>query len=379
MRTNIKPEMLRWARKRAGLKIVELTRRFPRYCEWEQGKQSPTLRQLEKFSHVARVQIGALFLDQPPDETLPLTDFRTIGSKTPRRPSPDLIDTVRICELRQEWYRDYAHAAGEEPLPFVGSARASSSIKEVAARIRGEIHFDLEERARFSTWGEALRRFVEQAEATGMLVMINGVVGINTHRKLDPQEFRGFALADNLAPLVFINGADTNAAQMFTLAHELAHLWIGKSVLSDSSPNAAPRHATEKWCNCVAAELLVPLNVMRAEYRKNENLKDETGRLARRFKVSTLVILRRIYDAGYLPRQRFQRLYQKELKRLKDLTRNGGGNFYRTHVARTGKRFAHALVASTLEGRTLYRDAHHLLGFPKTETFNQLAHELGFR
>lgn len=380
MRTNVRPEMLRWARKRAGLEVEELCRRFPRYPAWEKGERLPTRPQLEKFSRVARVQIGALFLDQPPDETLPLADFRTIGGKTPRRPSPDLIDTVRLCELRQEWYRDYARAAGEEPLPFVGAARANSSVEKVAARIRGVLRFDLEERARLSTWGEALRRFVEQTEAAGMLVMINGVVGINTHRKLDPQEFRGFALADNLAPLVFINGADTKAAQMFTLAHELAHLWLGKSALSDSSPaDVVPEHSVERWCNRIAAELLVPLAVLQAEYRENSNLAEEVDRLARRFKVSTLVILRRIHDAGHLSHQRFQKLYRGELEKLKVLPKGGGGNFYWANVARTGRRFARALVASTLEGHTLYRDAHRLLGFRKAETFDRLASNLGLR
>lgn len=380
MRANVKPEMLRWARERAGLETDELQRRFPRYPAWERGERLPTRPQLEKFARVARVQVGALFLPTPPNESLPLADFRTIEGRTPRRPSPDLIDTVRLCELRQEWYRDYAHAAGENPLSFVDSVKVSSPVEKVAARIRNEIHFDLEERTRFQTWEAALRRFVDQADAAGVLVMINGVVGNNTHRILDPQEFRGFALMDDLAPLLFVNGADTKAAQMFTLAHELAHLWLGKSALSDSSPDAVPEHEIEKWCNRVAAELLVPLDAIRKEYRKNTHLGKEIKRLAHRFKVSTLVILRRIFDAGYLSRRHFRDLYGEELKklnRLKVLRKSGGGNFYWTQAVRTGKRFSRALVANTLEGQTLYRDAHRLLGFQKAETFNQLARNLG--
>ena len=380
MRANVKPEMLRWARERAGLEAAELRRRFPRYLAWERGERPPTRPQLEQFARVARVQVGALFLPAPPDETLPLADFRTVGSKAPKRPSPDLIDTVRLCELRQEWYRDHARAAGEEPLPFIASARPSRSIEKAAAQIRETFRLDLAEHTRLPTKEATLRRFVEQVEAAGVLVMINGVVGSNTHRKLDPQEFRGFALADDLAPLVFVNGADAKAAQMFTLAHEVSHLWLGRSALSDSSPaDIDPTHSVERWCNCVAAELLVPLAALRGEYRRSENLSGEINRLARRFKVSTLVILRRMHDAGYLPRRRFQEIYLAELEELKALRKGSGGNFYWTHIARTGKRFAHALVASTLEGHTLYRDAHRLLGFQKAETFRKLAHNLGLR
>src|SRR5258708_21057731 len=102
-----------------------------------------------------------------------------------------------------------------------------------------------------TTWTEALRRFIEQADALGVLVMVNGVVGSNNRRKLDPQEFRGFALADNLAPLVFINGADSKAAQMFTLAHELSHIWLGLSAVPHPQPSLVPEHDAERCCNLV--------------------------------------------------------------------------------------------------------------------------------
>ena len=151
MRANVKPEMLRWARERAGLETAELRRRFPRYPAWERGERPPTRPQLEKFARVARVQVGALFLPTPPDESLPLADFRTIGGKSPKSPSPDLIDTVRLCELRQEWYRDYARAAGEEPLPFIASARPSRSVERAAAQIRETLRFDLAEHTRLPT------------------------------------------------------------------------------------------------------------------------------------------------------------------------------------------------------------------------------------
>jgi Zn-dependent peptidase ImmA (M78 family) len=183
-------------------------------------------------------------------------------------------------------------------------------------------------------------------------------------------------MADDLAPLVFINGADTKAAQMFTLAHELAHIWIGESAVSDSQPALVPEQDIERWCNRVAAELLVPLAAVRKEYNDDTELKDEASRLARYFKVSTLVILCRIHDTGKLSREEFMKAYEEELERLRAIPKGSGGNFYLTQAARVSKRFAAALVASTLEGQTLYRDAFRMLGFSKVTTFQELGRSL---
>ena len=377
MRVEVKPELLRWVRERAGLPVDALVHRFPKYAEWESGNARPTLRQLERLAKATRAPVGFFFLSEPLDEAIPIPDFRTVGSGPLRRPSPDLLDTVYLCQQRQDWYRDFARMEGEEPLPFVGSASPASDIEEVATDIRAVLRLDLEERRTIPTWTEALRRFVEAADGIGVLVMVSGIVRNNTRRGLDPDEFRGFALVDDLAPLVFVNGADTKAAQMFTLAHELAHLWLGQSALSDSRPDLLPAHDVEAWCNRVAAELLVPLAVLREEYRKGEHLPAALARLARRFKVSTLVILRRIHDAGGLTRGQFRQAYDAELEKLKAVPRGGGGSFYPTQTARVGKRFARAIVVSTLEGGTSFTESFRLLGVKKTSTFDELARRLG--
>jgi len=375
--TIVKPEMLCWACERAGRSVEDLRSRFPKIELWRSGDASPTLKQLESFAKATHTPVGFLFLKDPPIERIPIPDFRTVGNTHIPHPSPDLLDTVYICQQRQEWYRDFVRSIGEEPLPFVASVASTNNVEESAASIRHALGFDVKERSQMPTWTDALRRFIEQADSLGVLVMVSGVVGSNNKRKLDPDEFRGFALADNLAPLVFINGSDTKAAQMFTLAHELAHIWLGQSALSDAQAAQIPENQIERWCNLVAAEFLVPLAVLRNEYQKNDPLRDEINRLARYFKVSTLVILRRIYDAGNLKKDQFWKAYHEELERLSAIPGGSGGNFYLTQAARVSKRFARALVASTLEGQTLHRDAFRMLGFSKLETFRDLGRSLG--
>jgi Zn-dependent peptidase ImmA (M78 family) len=377
MRVQVRPELLRWARERARLELGTLSGRFPKIAAWEAGDTRPTLKQLERFAKATHTPIGYLFLPEPPVEHVPIPDFRRVGGAPIGRPSPDLLDVLYISQQRQDWYREFARSTGEATLRFVGSVDIGTGIEDAASTIRRALSFDLGEQRRSPTWTDALRGFIEKADLTGVLVMISGVVGNNNLRVLDPNEFRGFALVDDFAPLVFINGADTKAAQMFTLAHELAHIWLGQSALSDIDPISWSANRIESWCNRVAAELLVPLDVFRAEYRRGFEMRAELARLARIFKVSSLVILRRIHDAGGLTREQLRIEYDRELERLRAIPRSSGGNFYLTQGARLSRRFARAVVASTLEGQTLHRDAFRLLGIAKVATFHELGNSLG--
>lgn len=376
-RVAVNPGLLRWARERAQLEMPALASRFPKLAAWERGDLQPTLKQLEDFAKATHAPVGYLFLQEPPVETVPIPDFRTVGNLRIAHPSPDLLEVTYICEQRQEWYRDFARALGEEALPFVGSLSLGSDVTAAASTIRNALSFDIEARRKMPTWTDALSSFIEQADALGILVMCSGIVESNTRRRLDPQEFRGFAMSDALAPVVFVNGADTKSAQMFTLAHEIVHIWIGQSALSDADARRVPEHQVERWCNQVAAELLVPLDVMRREFQADAELEAEIGRLARRFKVSTLVVLRRVHDAGRITREEFWTAYDAELERLVAIPRGSGGSFYRTLPARVSTRFARALLSSTLEGQTLYRDALRMLGFSKMSTFDELGRRLG--
>lgn len=377
---NIQPVMFRWARERAGLDMLALNNRFPKLPLWEAGEAEPTLNQLERFAAATYAPIGYFFLPEPPIEPLPIPDFRTVGDRPIARISANLLDTIYICQQRQTWYQENAIVSQIPPCAFVGSASLQTPVEQAAANISTLLGFSVEARRDCPSWTEALRLFIEQVEALGVMVMVSGVVMNNNTRHLDPAEFRGFVLCDALAPLIFINGADSKAAQMFTLAHELAHLLLGESGLSDAEMSTLPQRGIETWCNHVAAELLVPMQSLLAVLDEHEALLDTMQRLARHFKVSSLVILRRLLDAGWIDLDRFYSSYRAEVTRINMLNaRNtGGGNFYRTTAARVSRRFASALVESTLEGRTLYRDAFQMLGISKTSTFNEFSRTMGY-
>jgi Zn-dependent peptidase ImmA (M78 family) len=377
VRVEVSPELLVWARERSGLGLEALTGRFPRLAEWEQGDVLPTMKQLEGFAQATHTPVGFLFLLEPPEERVPIPDYRTVRDSGVGRPSPDLLDTIYQCEQRQEWYREFSILNREGPVDLVGSLTTAVPVVEAASTIRANLAFEAEERG--STWSDALRGLIERVEDLGVLVMVSGVVGSNTHRKLDPKEFRGFVLVDRLAPLVFLNGADTKSAQIFTLLHELAHLWLGETALDDADLTSVLTVGTERWCNQVAAEVLVPLASVSGDLGAGEPLADQLERLARRFKVSTLVALRRIHDAGRLDWGDYRAAYEAELARVLGILggRAGGGNFFNTQPARVSKRFARAVISSTLEGQTLYRDAFAMLGFNKPSTFQELAVRLG--
>jgi Zn-dependent peptidase ImmA (M78 family) len=388
IRVPVQPSVLRWAQERSRVDRDVLVRRFSYLPDWESGTVHPTLKQLEAYARSTFTPVGYFFHHEPPEEAIPIPDMRTIGDRQLTRPSANLLDSIYLCQGRQSWYRDHARVARLPAAPLVATATIKTPVEDAAAALRAELAFDVDERRRLGSWEEARRHFVAAAEGAGILVMISGVVGSNTRRTLDPDEFRGFALVDDIAPLIFVNGASSRSAQMFTLAHELAHLALGQSALSDADPGDvddvdrgdSSRSAVERWCNQVAAELLVPMESFRAELTPEEPVARSMRRLSRSFKVSSLVVLRRLYEAGALSRAHFWEAYHAEVERLADLHLAGasdGGDFYATQAVRVSKRFASALIASTVEGSTLYRDALRLVGVKKVGTLHELGRQIG--
>ena len=380
VRIEVSPSVIRWACTRSGRSVEDLQQKFPRLTDWERGRVRPTLKQLEALAKATFTPIGLFFLEKPPVDELPVPDFRTMANAEVRRPSPHLLNTIYLCQQRQAWYQEEAQR-DRFWQNFVGSLDTSVKAEAAAEQIGRMFRFDMASRIELRDENETiLRRFIEGAEERGILVMVSGVVGNNTHQRLDVNEFRGFALSDPIAPLIFINGADAKAAQIFTLAHEIAHLGLGQSGVSNAqAATTRSSHSIERWCNQVAAELLVPSHAISEEFNPRETLIDEIRRLARFFKVSRLVILRRIHDIEGLSRDQFRQTYAEELNRLEKIPDRSGGHYCHSIVARASKRFARALIASALEERTTLTEAMRLLDVKNVSALKKIAHNLGMR
>jgi Zn-dependent peptidase ImmA (M78 family) len=373
-RVAISREVLDWALSRlADIEPVE--KRFPKLQQWLSGEQSPTMNQLENFARATYTPLGFFFLDKPPEVKLPIPFYRTHAGKNPKQPSPNLIETVEAMEQRQAWLHEYLAQQGEEPLSFVGSASEKDDLKHVAESMRQVLDLPAAWASQRGTWTEALTYLKQKVEASGVMVVTNGVVGNNTHRKLDPTEFRGFVLIDRFAPLIFINGADSKAAQMFTAAHELVHVWLGRSAAFDFRDMEPANDEVEQFCDKVAAEFLVPENLMKEVWKMAKSNPAPFESVARHFKVSQLVAARRALDSGLVTKSQFFAFYRDYAEREKDKPAQPGGDFYANQNGRVGRRFAQTVVQAAREGKLLYREAYQLTGL-HGETFERFANSL---
>ena len=357
----INPAILTWSRERAGMSTEELARRLPakpeRVLAWESGVKKPTFKQAQHWASIAHVPFGFLFLREPPVEHLPLPDLRTIEGHLPEQPSLNLMDTVKDVLRKQEWYLEYLQDHQAERLPFVGRFTSNSPVRDVVADIRKTLNVDAH--ASRLNYDAYVRSLIQAAESLGILVMRSGVALGNTHRKLDVAEFRGFAISNVFAPVIFINSADAPAARLFTLMHEMAHIWIGSSGVSDGGKPGGRRE--EVLCNAVAGEFLVPEDLLRAHWDLQVHWQANLAPLSSRFHVSKLVIGRRARDLGLVPSEEYGAYYRQVLREFQEKD-GGAGDFYATAKAKNSARLSRAVVAEALSGRMLLRDAGRLLG-----------------
>lgn len=368
------PIVLEWAAKRSG-RLDEVELKFPKYTQWINNQDQPTLKQLESFAKYTYTPLGYLFLHQPPSDSLPIPHYRTLDDRQSLQPSPNLLETVYTMERRQEWIKEYLMSIIDEPLDFVGSAKKSDNIKDIASNIKRTLGLTDNWAAQCRTWEEALRYLLLKIEEVGIFVVVNGIVGNNTRRKLNVQEFRGFVLVDDIAPMIFINGADGKAAQMFTLAHEIAHIWFGKSAAFDLSALQPSDDEIEKKCNQVAAEFLVPETELISYWDLIKNSDDIYQKIAKYFKVSEIVAARRLLDLGIITLAQFFDFYNEKLKKDGENQNSSGGDFYRNQAIRLSRRFSRIVITAAKEGSLLYREAYKLTGL-NDKTFPEFAKRL---
>ena len=375
--TQLQPEVLKWARRRAGLTEAKLASKMEVSVnvlrEWERTGHI-TLAKAEKLAQKTHTAVGYLFLNDPPQTKLPINDFRTVDDPAPV--SSNLLEIIYEAQRRQEWYREHLIAAGSGPLVFVGKITIETPVERAAQEICETFEIGPRLSIVSEDWKANLLLHIEALEERGVLVMRGS--NLSSARKFSVEDFRGFALCDDYAPVVFINSADSRGAQLFTLAHELVHIWIGESAVSNLRNTYAPAQRIESFCNAVAAEMLLPLSALTDAWNANGDVDSQIQRFSARYKVSTLVVLRRAKDAGFITTSDFTARFRAEFARLRALSRRPYGNWYSTMNARIGSRMARAIIGSALEGKTLYRDAMQLLGVKSMRVFQNFAQKMGF-
>lgn len=380
----VTPQLIQWARERSHLAIdtaaEKLTIKPEKLEAWEkEGNERPTFRQAQNLAQKFHIPFGYLFLSAPPEEKLPLPDLRTVAGAQAYPPSPEFTDVLNDVLRKQQWYREYQESEGAQEVPFIGRFTLSDNPETIAVNIRDTLGIDNRMRSESDNWEIFLRDFIQRAESAGILVLRSGIVGNNTGRKLNVEEFRGFAISDNLAPVVFINGQDAKAAQIFTLAHELAHLWIGESGISNPDyrkRSSQQEHIIDRFCDQVAAETLVPKQDLLSYWQDSETLNNNLRALTARYRVSPFVILRRAYENEKVSADDYHTQYQELLadhKRVK--SQKGGGNFYRNLLARNSNTLTITLLVAAAEGRVSHRDTARLLNV-KVKTLPTIQNEL---
>ena len=374
---NINTDMLTWARERSGISVPDFARRCgiseERLREWESGERKLTFNQAMRFAEKAHVPFGYLFLAKPPEEVLPIPDLRTLEGQGVQRPSAELLDLVKLMMQRQEWYREYLQQHFAEANPYVGRASYSDSVESIVEDIRACL--GVEPHPTRGKWDDYYRDLVQRIESLGILVMRQGNLGHHS-RPLNVDEFRGFAIVDEYAPIIFVNHSDALGARLFTLIHELCHIWIGQSGISDGNTNT--HRQEEVLCNAVAAEFLVPAQEFRALWQHDsESWEDNLPPLEAHFHVSTWALARRALTLNFISQQEYGRYIFEQKKHYEQRKGSGGPTYYQTKKAQISRQFSQAVVGEALSGQLLLREAGELLGGIKPGKIETFARELG--
>jgi len=368
---NINSKLINWAIIRAGHNLDEFYFNNPKIEDWVMGIKYPTLKQLEGFTHKVHVPFGYMFLDEHPKEEVPIPFFRT-GKARMEKVSLNVYHTIQAIQERQNWLTNYLERSDYNDLDFIDKFDINSDYKNVVSDIRRTLNLPLNWANKYYNWEQALDFLTMQIEDIGIIVTFNGIVGNNTRRKIDVGECRGFVIVNTKAPFLFVNSADAKAAQMFTLIHEIAHIWLGKSAGFDNKQMMPANDPVEKLCDKIAAEFLVPEHLLKERWKDIKNIQT----LSRVFKVSPIVIARRLLDLDLFTKDQFFDFYNNymaDFHRRKE-KKGSGGDFYATAKKRISLRFASFVNNAVKENNLLYRDAYRLTNL-KGNTYDKFINE----
>ena len=315
----ITPSVLKWARERSGLTIEVASRKIGRtvaeILSWENGELKPTIPQARKAAEAYKRPLAVFYLPEPPRDFDTLRDFRSLPIDHPPEFSSELALLVRTAQYRMEWMSDFLRSEDVSPLPFVGSISINTPPTEASRKITETIQVSSSDQIQCGNRSEALRMWIDQTEKAGIFIFRQGQISL--------KEARGFVFCDYYAPFIFINSEDAKAAQLFTLAHELAHLWLNECGISNLEPiefgNENEAAKIEVYCNKVASELVLNSSMFDFMLHKVDESKpiyDKVEELSGYFKVSEEVIARRMLNVGLLSADTYED--------LDDITKTGG-------------------------------------------------------
>jgi Zn-dependent peptidase ImmA (M78 family) len=376
----INGKIISWALRRSGASIESLaTKKIPpaKLLLWESGVEFPSEGDAETLAVRLGIAYPMLFMESvPPEEHLKIPDRRTFDGRPLTNPSLELLDVLDSTRARQAWYRMEMEASGTGPLAYVAKFTVNASPSVIAADMRTAFKLDSSARHEITEYEDFLKTLVSRAEDLGILVMRSAVAGHASRRTLQVKEFRGFALPDPLAPVVFINDTDAKAAQIFTFAHEIAHIWIGASGVSDRTPNekGSSSNLVETHCDAIAAEFLSPEREFRSFWQPSRSLDSNMFAAARHFNVSSLVILRRAKDLNLLDSsvffakvdEQYEGYRRKEREAREKLAKASkkkkGGNFWNSFEIRNGHKFNISVADAVKSQRATYAEAGSLFG-----------------
>lgn len=365
-RLHIAPKILSWVIERRGLDVNEYCKNNEKFAKWLNGEQDPTFRQAEEFAKSNYVPMGYLYLEEPPVETIPIPFFR---SKKKKVENLNVMDIVKILGERQAWLAGYLRSENLGGLSFVGSVNTSMGVGAVASRMHELLNLPQDWAFTLPTVDKAIKDLTDCLENIGCIVVFSSTVGFSNSRSIDVNDCRGFCLVDKDAPFIFINSKDAKQAQLFTLAHEFAHILLGYSAGMGADEGMA-LGVKEAFCDRLAAVFLAPADLFMEMWKKTNGNFDV---LVRRFKVSRWVVARRAKELGLMSDDTYWSIINQwntepvvEQKR-----KSGPVPFAIRAVRNNGRVFLVHLNNALSSQKIMHRDAYRLTGM-KGDTFHSV-------